>query len=104
MLWICSSSDGPNTLGFRPLAVIASSIALFGVEVQESEQEASFSCRVPVGLLLQAVLLAERHSSEAAQEICTAGMRHWPWGQLPTKLVSLTNKAAAGIPPPASPS
>ncbi|KAK9821897.1 hypothetical protein WJX74_010681 [Apatococcus lobatus] len=45
---------------------------------------------------LKAVLLAERHSLEAAQEICTAGIRHWPWGQLPAKLLSLTNKTAAG--------
>ena len=73
-------------------------------KISELEQKASFSCRVPVRLLLQAVLLAERHSSEAAQEICNAGMRHWPWGQLPSKLVSLTNKAAAGIAPSTLPS
>lgn len=67
------------------------------------EQAASHSCMVPLCVLSQAVLLAERHSSEAAQEICTAGMRHWPWGQLPTKLASLTSKAAAGTVPPLHP-
>ncbi len=53
-----------------------------------------------VDVPLQAVLLAERHSVEAATEVCEAGIRHWPWGQLPTKLASLASRAAAGKPTP----
>ncbi|KAK9865835.1 hypothetical protein WJX84_003713, partial [Apatococcus fuscideae] len=50
----------------------------------------------------KAVLLAERHSPAAAKEICAAGIRHWPWGQLPIKLTLLTSKAAAGSAPAAA--